>query len=180
MDPIIAPPAPLTPPPAFAGFDTSGYPGDQHMSTWKESSPYLFAGYYLKAPCHKSSSWMGRRAALDSMGWHLLPVYVGQQVAGVSPCTSSVLSASQGETDATDAGSKMASEGFDAGLFVYLEWERTDIFPTSSGRSVATQPGSTSIAANPPMSVSPLRISGNVPLPSIEPLAESQSISTKI
>lgn len=113
---------------AFAGFDTSGYPGDPKMKTWKQSSPYDFVAYYLKAPCHKNAGWMGHCAALVGMGWNVLPVYVGQQVAGVSPCTSSILTAAQGAIDGDDAGAKMAGEGFPVGTFVYLDVERCDIF----------------------------------------------------
>jgi hypothetical protein len=125
----IQPPVPL--PPAFAGFDTSAYPGDHVMGVWKASSPYVFVAYYLKAPCHHSASWMGRRTTLVDLGWNLLPVYVGQQVAGVSPCTSSILTAAQGETDGLDAGSIMKSEGFPSGSFVFLDVERTDVFPAT-------------------------------------------------
>jgi hypothetical protein len=121
---------PAVPAPASAGFDTSAYPGDQKMNTWKSSSPYVFAGYYLTAPCHHSASWMGHRAALVAMGWNLLPVYVGQQVAGVSPCKSSILTGDQGQTDGGDAAAKMASEGFPSGSYVYLDIERTDHFPS--------------------------------------------------
>ncbi|HLJ46108.1 MAG TPA: glycoside hydrolase domain-containing protein [Bryobacteraceae bacterium] len=113
---------------AFAGFDTSIYPGDQKMNTWKQSSPYGFVAYYLVAPCHRNSSWMGRRSALLAMGWKLLPVYVGQQVAGVSPCSSSILTNAQGNADGADAAGKMTSEGFPPGAFVYLDIERTDTF----------------------------------------------------
>lgn len=113
---------------AFAGFDTSVYPGDSNMSVWKAASPYGFAAYYLKSPCHHSASWMGRRPALAAMGWKLLPVYVGQQVAGVSPCTSTILTTAQGIADAHDATSNMASEGFAPGSYVYLDVERSDNF----------------------------------------------------
>ena len=113
---------------AFAGFDTSVYPGDSNMGVWKAASPYGFAAYYLKSPCHHSASWMGRRPGLIAMGWNLLPVYVGQQVAGVSPCTSTILTATQGIADANDAASKMASEGFAPGSYVFLDVERSDTF----------------------------------------------------
>ncbi|HEY6392108.1 MAG TPA: glycoside hydrolase domain-containing protein [Bryobacteraceae bacterium] len=125
----VPPQTPTPAPPSFAGFDTSAYPGDQTMKVWKHSSPYVFVAYYLKAPCHHSASWMGHRATLVNMGWNLLPVYVGQQVAGVSPCTSSILTAAQGDADGVDAASKMESEGFPAGSFVYLDVERCDTFP---------------------------------------------------
>jgi hypothetical protein len=114
--------------PAFVGFDTSAYPGDQAMSVWKQHSPYQFVAYYLKAPCHHSGSWMGHRGTLVAMGWKLLPVYVGQQVAGASPCTSSILTAAQGKADALDASSKAGSEGFLLGSYVYLDVECTDSF----------------------------------------------------
>jgi Domain of unknown function (DUF1906) len=132
----ISPQPSVTAPPAFAGFDTSVYPGDHVMNLWRESSPYVFVGYYLQAPCHHSPSWMGHRAALAGMGWNLLPVYVGQQVAGASPCTSNILTAAQGATDAVDAGSRMASEGFPAGSFVYLDVERSDVFSDELGAYV--------------------------------------------
>ncbi|HEV2688523.1 MAG TPA: glycoside hydrolase domain-containing protein [Bryobacteraceae bacterium] len=126
-DPVV------TPAPTFAGFDTSIYPGDQKMTTWKQSSPYVFVGYYLSAPCHGKSSWMGQRAALIGMGWNLLPIYVGQQVVGASKCKSNILTAAQGQTDGDDASAKMAAEGFPASTFVYLDVERTETFPSALG-----------------------------------------------
>jgi hypothetical protein len=124
----IPPQTPIAVLPAFAGFDTSVYPGDPNMTVWKNSSPYKFVAYYLAAPCHSKFSLMGRRATLVGMGWNLLPVYVGQQAAGVSPCKSNILTAAQGAIDGSDAGAKMGSEGFPAGSFVYLDVERVDVF----------------------------------------------------
>src|SRR5262249_36918382 len=109
--------------PAFAGFDTSIYPGDDSMAVWKRSSPYEFAGYYLKSPCHSNPSWMGHRGSLAGMGWKVLPIYVGQQVAGVSRCTRNDLTVATGEADGLDAVSKMVSEGFAGGSYVYLDIE---------------------------------------------------------
>jgi hypothetical protein len=126
-------PLAVAPAPAFAGFDTSIYPGDQKMTTWKQSSPYDFVAYYLTAPCHHNPTWMGHRAALIGMGWNLLPVYVGQQAAGASPCNSNILTAAQGKTDGGDASSKMSSEGFRASMFVYLDVERVDTFSPALG-----------------------------------------------
>jgi hypothetical protein len=123
----------IAPSPAFPGFDTSIYPGDQKMTVWQQSSPYDFVAYYLTAPCHSKSSWMGHQASLVDMGWNLLPVYVGQQAAGVSPCKSNILTAAQGAIDGLDAGTKMGSEGFPDGSFVYLDVERVDVFPPELG-----------------------------------------------
>jgi hypothetical protein len=101
------------------------------MKKWKDSSPYGFVAYYIQAPCHRGAGWMGKRAALVGMGWKLLPVYVGQQVDGVSPCSHNVLTAAQGETDAADASAKVLAQGFGAGSYAYLDIERSDAFPAN-------------------------------------------------
>lgn len=78
----------------FAGFDTSIYPGDAALRAWmKPGSPYEWVGYYLQAPCHRDTSWSGKRATLTGMGWGFAVIYVGQQtfdgVAAVdSPATT--------------------------------------------------------------------------------------------
>jgi hypothetical protein len=115
-------------PPAFAGFDTDAYPGDAHMKIWKAASPYVFTGYYLHAPCHGDRGWMGHRATLVAQGWHVVPIYVGQQTAGVSPCKSAALSAQQGRADAKECAIIVAAQGFAKASFVYLDIERCDVF----------------------------------------------------
>jgi hypothetical protein len=99
------------------------------MKAWKLHSPYVFAAYYIASPCHENAGWMGKRASLAAIGWKLLPVYVGQQVAGCSPCAKSVLTSAQGETDGSDAVAKIAAEGFGAGTHIYLDVERCDVLP---------------------------------------------------
>lgn len=131
--PATSPHVPRVAAPAFAGFDTSCYPGDQAMSLWKRLSPYVFVAYYLHAPCHFDQSWLGHRAALDAMGWNLVPVYVGQQVAGASPCGSAILTAEQGRVDGLDCCAKLTAEGFPAGSFAYLDVEHCDTFPSALG-----------------------------------------------
>jgi len=61
------------------GFDTSAYPGDTAMQRWRAASPYRWVGYYLPAPCHTDASWVGRRAALTTMGWGMAVIFVGEQ-----------------------------------------------------------------------------------------------------
>ncbi len=61
------------------GFDTRAYPGDSVMKAWRAASPYRWVGYYLPAPCHTDSSWVGRRAALAGMGWGTALVFTGEQ-----------------------------------------------------------------------------------------------------
>ena len=52
------------------------YPGDEHMRTWRQASPYQWVGYYLPAPCHRDTSFSGRRQFLTesaSRGWDFEP-----------------------------------------------------------------------------------------------------------
>jgi hypothetical protein len=66
------------------GFDTYSYPGDEVMRAWREADvPYEWVGYYLpSAPCHKGTSWGGKRQRLVEMGWGIAVIYVGQQPWG--------------------------------------------------------------------------------------------------
>jgi hypothetical protein len=70
---------------SYLGFDTSIYPGDDAMRSWRKHAKYDWVGYYLPAPCHKDGSWQGKRATLEAMGWGVAVVYVGQQTWGRTP-----------------------------------------------------------------------------------------------
>ena len=62
------------------GFDTYAYPGDAAMRAWRHRDvPYEWVGYYLPAPCHKGTTWSGKRERLVEMGWGIAVIYVGQQ-----------------------------------------------------------------------------------------------------
>ena len=126
---LNAAPTPVEPPSTgpFTGFDTSFYPGDSAMQTWKDSSPYHFVGYYLKSPCHGDSGWMGKRATLSGQGWGVVVIYVGMQSQG--PCSSKTPTRELGESHGRDALAKAASEGFAAQTIVYLDVEPMDQIP---------------------------------------------------
>lgn len=141
---------------AFPGFDTGLYPGDDALRAWRQSSPYLWVGYYLPAPCRRDVSWAGKRERLVAMGWGTAVIYLGQQdwaaVSGRAPaardtvvrtdsvtsaqapaapapppaCSASLLSTTHGGTEAADAAAKAAAEGFPAGTVVYLDVERVN------------------------------------------------------
>ena len=139
---------------AFAGFDTGLYPGDEALRAWRQSSPYVWVGYYLPAPCHRDVSWSGRRERLIAMGWGTAVIYLGQQDWAAAPgapaapdtvaradsanaqapaapsappaCSASLLSGARGGTEAADAAAKAAAEGFPTGTVVYLDVERVD------------------------------------------------------
>ena len=68
------------------GFDTYAYPGDDVMRAWAHASvPYEWVGYYLPAPCHDGTSWVGKRERLAGMGWGMAVIYVGQQTWDKTP-----------------------------------------------------------------------------------------------
>jgi hypothetical protein len=71
-------------PASHLGFDTDVYPGNAAMDAWKRAGVYEWVGYYLEAPCHSDDSWSGARPHLQSTGWGLAVIYVGQQTWGKS------------------------------------------------------------------------------------------------
>lgn len=123
------------------GFDLWQYPGDAAMQAWVVDSPYEWVGYYLPAPCHRDSSWVGARPALERMGWGTAVLYVGQQVFEGEPepdpedgpilCSRTLLTAEQGRADAHDAVAQAAAEGFPAGTVLFLDVEKTNRLPDS-------------------------------------------------
>jgi hypothetical protein len=107
--------------PGFPGFDTSEFPGIAEMAWLKANTNLQWCGYYLgPAPSHTSTSWMGQRATLQSSGWGVAPVYVGQQIGG--PGRHNV-SAAQGAVDGQDAVRLLLADQFTAGTCVYLDLE---------------------------------------------------------
>ncbi len=107
--------------PGFPGFDTAQFPGAAEMAWLKANSNLAWCGYYLgPAPSHAGTSWMGQRAALQSVGWGIAPLYVGQQISG--PGRHSV-SGAQGMIDGSDADRLLLADGFNEGTAVYLDLE---------------------------------------------------------
>ena len=149
-------PGPVTQ--SFPGFDTGIYPGDEPMRAWlRPNSPYHWVGYYLQAPCHRDASWIGKRQTLSTMGWGLAVLYVGQQTWEGLPeraptpdsagsvgdtlrpsgaarqrsivCSRTLLTAAQGASEADDAISKAAADGFPQGTHLFLDVERMATIP---------------------------------------------------
>lgn len=133
----------------FVGFDTHTYPGEEKMRAWKNApnAPYSWVGYYLPAaPCHKGTSWAGKRQTLLDMGWGIAVVYVGQQTWNRTPrsrspaqvdagkrggqtCSADYLSAATGIAEAVDAIQKTEREGFRRGTVIFLDIERMEKMP---------------------------------------------------
>ena len=121
----------------YLGFDTSIYPGDDNMRTWLEHAGYHWVGFYLPAPCHKDASWQGKRSTLESMGWGLAVLYVGQQTWGRTRSGGNhhLLDESRerrrGRVDADDAIARTAVEGFPPGTAIFLDIERMEQVPNA-------------------------------------------------
>jgi hypothetical protein len=133
----------------YVGFDTHTYPGTATMKAWKNTpgSPYSWVGYYLPSPCHADRSWIGKRDTLQSIGWGMAIVYVGQQTWGKTPraltpaqravirqrtkCSTDLISADEATANADDATSLAKSEGFAPGSVVFLDIERMETIPAA-------------------------------------------------
>jgi hypothetical protein len=126
----------------YLDFDTSEYPGDGAMQTWREHAGYDWVGYYLQAPCHKDASWSGKRDTLEAMGWGMAVVYVGQQTWGKTPransrtargatCAANLVSSTQGRVDANDAIARTMAEGFPSGTAIFLDLEHMNSVPNA-------------------------------------------------
>ncbi len=121
------------------GFDTRDYPGDDAMGLWLEHSPYRWVGFYLPAPCFRGTGWEGRRSELESMGWGLAVLFVGEQDwAEILPedqviadptlprCTRANLHGDRGSEHGVEAVEVAAAEGFPPGTAIYLNVERVE------------------------------------------------------
>jgi hypothetical protein len=84
--------------------------------------------YFAPAPSHPNRAWMDAASSLRSMGWGLVPTYVGQQVIGVG---SHVVTADQGKIDAQGAAPLAGNAGLDAGSVIYLDIENGGLMPAN-------------------------------------------------
>jgi hypothetical protein len=112
---------------AFAGFDSSAYPGDVIMKWLRANTNLVWCGYYFgKTPSHTGTGWMGKRAVLQGLNWGIAPLYVGQELIGPGSHHTTGI---QGASDGKDAANFMTSEGFAPGSVVYLDLENGLPFP---------------------------------------------------
>jgi len=88
------------------------------MSWLRANTNLVWCGYYLVAPSHHDSAWVGKRAHLSAVGWGIAPVFVGQQVIGPG---SHNPSAATGAADGDQAVAELQQDGFAPGSCVYLD-----------------------------------------------------------
>lgn len=152
--PLAVPPAPTpTAGGGYPGFDIGVYPGDAAVRAWASGSPYAWMGYYLPAPCHRDSTFVGKRGVVTGAGLGVAVLYVGQQtwdgvavrdargaqlllLASAATCSRTLLDAAQGDLEARDAIARTAAEGFPIGTTIFLDLEPMTI--TAAMRSYYT------------------------------------------
>ena len=112
------------------GFDTCHAPSLRAMSAWWRHSPYRAIGVYIggvNRACddgNLSNSWVH---TVSAMGWHLVPIYVGEQ----APCTHQAhlgLMSVKNEADeaasaADDAVNRAGALGIARGSAIYFDLE---------------------------------------------------------
>jgi len=125
-------------------FDTCGAPSASTMSSWL-ASPYRGAGIYIGGSMRAcgdgnlSSSWVSQ---VRSMGWGLLPIYVGVQAPCVNQPGLATISASQavaqGTASADDAVSRAQFFGLSAGAPIYYDMEAYNSSAAGCSQTVMT------------------------------------------
>src|SRR6478736_6000894 len=118
-------------------FDACAAPSVATMQSWL-ASPYRAVGIYIGGSMRAcgdgnlSSTWVSQ---VSSMGWGLIPIYVGPQAPCVDQTGLSTIdptqAAAQGKAAAADAAGRAAFFGLGAGTPVYYDMEAYD--PTVSG-----------------------------------------------
>jgi len=125
-------------------FDTCAAPTAATMSSWL-ASPYRAAGIYIGGSMRAcgdgnlSSTWV---AAVRSMGWGLLPIYVGAQApcvnqGGLATITASK-AAAQGTASADDAVTQARRFGLGAGTPIYYDMEAYNSAAAGCSQAVMT------------------------------------------
>jgi len=103
----------------FLGFDANDYPGDEALPVLRKT--FSFTSYWLSPPPgEKSTSWLGKRSALQSQGFGFVVLWNG-------PLQRNVKSASdaqqKGKLDGQAAVKAARQEGFPIGTVIFLDVE---------------------------------------------------------
>jgi hypothetical protein len=103
----------------YLGFDTNNYPGDDALPILRKT--FAFTGYWLgPPPGERSTSWLGKRSALQKEGFGFLVLWNGRLHRNLM----SVPDAQQkGKLDAQNAAKVAKQEGFPADTVIFLDIE---------------------------------------------------------
>jgi len=104
---------------AYLGFDRNDYPGDQNLKLLRQT--FSYTGFWLnRPPGEKTSTWAGKRQALQSAGFGFLVLFNGR----LSSQLKTVSNAGRlGKSDAEAAVASARREGFSVGTIIFLDQE---------------------------------------------------------
>jgi Domain of unknown function (DUF1906) len=107
------------------GFDRNEYPGDEALPTLRKT--FSFTSYWLgPPPGEKRSTWLGKRALLQSQGFGLVVLFNGR----ASRSLRTIADARQkGILDAQNAVKSAQQEGFATDTVVFLDIEEGGRLP---------------------------------------------------
>jgi hypothetical protein len=112
---------------SYLGFDLNEYPGDDALPVLRKT--FAFSSYWLSPPPGlKSTTWLGKRAALQAQGFGFLVLYNGRLIRELK----SVADGKQkGTSDGRNAVQLVRKEGFPAGTIIFLDIEEGGRMPVA-------------------------------------------------
>jgi hypothetical protein len=124
--PSLSPQNASTPSPAtYFGFDRNDYPGDDALPALRET--FSFASYWLgPPPGEKRSSWLGKRALLQSQGFGFAVLFNGRESRALR---NSADARRKAALDAQSAVKFAEEEGFAKGTVIFLDIEEGGRLP---------------------------------------------------
>lgn len=103
----------------FLGFDRNEYPGDANLKELRKT--FAYTGYWLNnPPGMNANTWMGKRGAIESMGFGFLVLFNGRLYKELANTTHA---AELGRSDGRQAVENAKSEGFPARTTIFLDQE---------------------------------------------------------
>jgi len=124
--PALAPQKVEAPSPAaYLGFDRNDYPGDDALPSLRKT--FSFTSYWLgPPPGEKRSSWLGKRALLQSQGFGFAVLFNGRESRALH---KSAEARQKGTLDAQSAVKLAQQEGFAKSTVIFLDVEEGGRLP---------------------------------------------------
>jgi len=104
---------------SYLGFDLNQYPGDDALPILRKT--FSFSSYWLgPPPGEKRSTWLGKRALLESQGFGFVILFNGRESRNLK---SAVDARQKGAMDGESASKLARQEGFPPGTIIFLDVE---------------------------------------------------------
>ena len=110
---------------AYLGFDLNEYPGDDALPVLRKT--FSFASYWLgPPPGEKRSSWLAKRAVLQSQGFGFVVLFTGKATREVISLQDALR---EGASQAQEAATLARQDGFPQGSVIFLDVEEGGRLP---------------------------------------------------